>query len=473
MQSRRNKDLQQLKQDQNNNNVIIDKSDYHKSAIYYRYGLNRVFSEFLWPLLTLVMIPVLSLLIWYICAKCDGSVLVFYKNLSKYSTVYDVIYEIYLKRLVLTKFSLITVLAFFIWAIAATIFLPGETYNGSVTINGNIPTYKDNGFLYHVVTSSVFFIIAISLELFTPYSVASIYDRYDEIIVALNFIGFVFCWFLYFKGIFFPSFSDNSSTGNVIFDYYWGTELHPRIFDIDVKLITNCRFGMSAWYLIVIIFCWKCFKVNGYTDSVLVTTLLIGLYLTKFFYWESGYMKTMDIALDRAGFYICYGCICWVPSFYTLPAMYLANHPVQLGFKLALIIFLCGLLSLYVNYDADRQKQLVRATNGNCLIWGKKPNIIEAKCQLLDGTKSTSLLLVSGYWGISRHFHYIPEITLSFFWSVTALFNNIVPYFYVFFLILLLTHRSIRDDNKCTKKYGNYWNDYKKLVPYKIVPYIF
>ncbi|KAF5807426.1 putative 7-dehydrocholesterol reductase [Helianthus annuus] len=39
----------------------------------------------------------------------------------------------------------------------------------------------------------------------------------------------------------------------------------------------------------------------------------------------------MDIAHDRAGFYICWGCLVWVPSIYTSPGMYLVNHPVSLG----------------------------------------------------------------------------------------------------------------------------------------------
>ena len=164
------------------------------------------------------------------------------------------------------------------------------------------------------MTTIAFFVVASVLEIFTPYSVAMIYDKYDEIIVACNVIGFFFCWFLYFKGIFFPSSSDCSTTGNIIFDYYWGTELHPRIFGIDVKLITNCRFGMAVWHLVGIIFCWKSFKVNGFVDSIFISSLLTSIYLTKFFHWESGYTKTIDIALDRAGFYICYGCISWVPG---------------------------------------------------------------------------------------------------------------------------------------------------------------
>ena len=290
--------------DINNINTANEKSSYHEVGIYRRYGLNKVFGEIITPLLLLSAIPILTLTIWYICAKCNGNLIEFYNVASNFPTLYDCVYEIILKRFHLTKFAFLTVGSFFAWAIIMTIALPGETYNGSVTVNGNVPNYKNNGLLYHTVTTLVFFVVAIVLEIFTPYSVAVIYDRYDEIIVACNVIGFFFCWFLYFKGIFFPSSSDCSSTGNIIFDYYWGTELHPRIFGVDVKLITNCRFGMAVWHLVGIIFCWKSFKVNGFVDSILISSLLTSIYLTKFFYWESGYTKTIDIVLDRAGFYV-------------------------------------------------------------------------------------------------------------------------------------------------------------------------
>lgn len=29
-----------------------------------------------------------------------------------------------------------------------------------------------------------------------------------------------------------------------------GTELYPRIFGFDVKVFTNCRFGMMYWALV-------------------------------------------------------------------------------------------------------------------------------------------------------------------------------------------------------------------------------
>ena len=116
---------------------------------------------------------------------------------------------------------------------------------------------------------------------------------------------------------------------------------------------------------------------------------------------------------------------------------------------------------------------VVRKTNGDCLVWGKKPTIIRAKYITLDGTEAENILLASGYWGISRHFHYIPELCLAFCWCTTAMFTNLIPYAYFILLVILLTHRSIRDDNKCFNKYGDYWVEYRKLVPYKIIPRIF
>lgn len=40
--------------------------------------------------------------------------------------------------------------------------------------------------------------------------------------------------------------------------------------------------------------------MNGkVSDSMLVNTILMLVYVTKFFWWEAGYWNTMDIAHDR------------------------------------------------------------------------------------------------------------------------------------------------------------------------------
>lgn len=33
------------------------------------------------------------------------------------------------------------------------------------------------------------------------------------------------------------------------------------------------------------------------------------LYVTKFYWWETGYYSSYDIIHDYAGFYLCWGCM--------------------------------------------------------------------------------------------------------------------------------------------------------------------
>lgn len=109
------------------------------------------------------------------------------------------------------------------------------------------------------------------------------------------------------------------------------------------------------------------------------------MYLFKFAVWESGYLESMDIAHDRFGFYICWGVLSWVPGFYTIAAQYLVKHPVHMDYMEAITIFGLGVLSVWVNYEADAQKQVFRHSKGNCLIWGKKPMAIHAEYKTTDG----------------------------------------------------------------------------------------
>lgn len=169
----------------------------------------------------------------------------------------------------------------------------------------------------------------------------------------------------------------------------------------------------------------------------------------------------------------CWGCLVWVPSVYTSHTLYLTAHPNDLGLPLAAFILLSGVAAIYINYNADNHKEHVRNTQGACTIWGKKPEVIHATYYTSKGEEKKSLLLVSGWWGVSRHFHYIPELTAAFCWTVPALFSSLLAYFYFIFLVILLTHRSVRDDKRCMEKYGSYWKQYCEKVPYKIIPFVF
>ena len=181
----------------------------------------------------------------------------------------------------------------------------------------------------------------------------------------------------------------------------------------------------------------------------------------------------LPLPLPLSPFPQCWGCLVWVPSVYTSQSLYLVNHPNQLGLPLATLILIAGIASVLINYQADYQRELARNTDGNCLIWGKPPKLIRANYKTSTGQTKNSLLLVSGWWGVARHFHYLPELAAALLWTVPALFDNLLPYFYFVFLLILLVHRSVRDDKRCKEKYGTYWESYCKAVPYKIIPYVF
>jgi len=348
--------------------------------------------------------------------------------------------------------------------------VPGKTFNGIVTPCGNVPVYKANGLQCYVLTGVVFVAIW-QLGYWDP---AEVYDHFGEILSALNIVSFGFCLFLVVKGHLCPSSTDSGSSGSPLYDFYWGMELYPRVGPLDLKTFTNCRFGMMSWPFITFCFAIKQYELNGnVADSIIVSIVIMLAYVTKFFMWETGYWNSMDIMHDRAGYYLCWGCMCWVPCVYTSPVLYLATHPVVLGPVVSLAIGVAGVACVYINYDSDRQRQNFRATGGSELIWGAKPTYITAEYTTTTGETKSSLLLTSGWWGIARHFHYLPEIMASFFWTLPGLFNHPIHYFYVVYLTILLFDRAVRDDHRCGGKYGKYWKEYQAKVPYRVLPGIF
>lgn len=428
----------------------------------------RFFRQTLAPLFLIVVCPPTVFLFWYTNTHLDGS----FTKLGELFAAQGVLPTI---KAIWSPYIFGTAAAWKILGIFAAVelalmrLLPGETYNGPITPAGNVPVYKANGPLAYGTTLLLFYLGAYQFHWFSP---TILYDHFPEILGALNLFSLLFCLFLLIKGNYFPSTTDSGGSGNPLFDYYWGTELYPRLFGWDVKMFTNCRFGMMGWPLLLLSFAAKQQQLYGLSDSMMVAVALQLIYITKFFIWETGYLRSLDIMHDRAGYYICWGCLVWVPGIYTSPTMYLVNHPQNLGPVLATAIFTLGTICILINYLADRQRQLVRSYNGECSIWGKKPVVTVANYTTERGESKQNLLLASGWWGISRHFHYIPEILAAFFWSAPALFSNFLPYFYVTFLTVLLTDRAFRDDQRCARKYGSDWKSYCQQVPYKIIPYV-
>lgn len=70
------------------------------------------------------------------------------------------------------------------------------------------------------------------------------------------------------------------------------------IFVVVVAVLFRCGFADIPWW-----------ALSPHILLEQVSVILQLTYITKFFHWEMGYMNSMDIQHDRAGFYLCWGCL--------------------------------------------------------------------------------------------------------------------------------------------------------------------
>jgi len=196
---------------------------------------------------------------------------------------------------------------------------------------------------------------------------------------------------------------------------------------------------------------------------------MLGVAMTTWFCWdylifEKVHVYTYDIFAERVGFKLGFGCLTFYPYFYAIPLWATVNlpnpnHPLWLTILFA-ALFLFGWT---FTRGANMQKYFFKKDPKKNFLW-MKPEALS------DGNHS---LLVSGYWGASRHINYLGEIIQAIAIALSAGYPGIWQvWLYPIYYIGLLFTRQADDDVICKKKYGGLWDTYKKKVKYRIIPFI-
>lgn len=245
----------------------------------------------------------------------------------------------------------------------------------------------------------------------------AIYDNLPEILGCYNTVALALCTWLLFNG---RRKHKKSELKPILYDFYRGTEHHPRLFGCDVKQLTICRIGLMLWQILILAFFIAGYQKSGVSPGGIVTLSLQVIYLAKFFHWETGYFNTLDITYDRAGYYLCWGCLVWVPSMYTIHSYHMVNHPSEMSPTSALITFLLGVAFVLINYRVDYEKEIFsswwqkylkdKKTAGIFYMWGKPVTFVETVYKTNQGVEKKSALLTSGFWGLARHDNYTFEL---------------------------------------------------------------
>lgn len=328
-----------------------------------------------------------------------------------------------------------------------------------------------------------------------------IWDNYIQVLTANLAIAFALAVFVYVRSFSVKpgnrqrrELAAGGHTGNMIYDFFIGRELNPRVNlpilgEIDIKSFCELRPGWIGWLLLNLSFAAHQYKAHGYlSDSMILLTLFQGFYVYDALYMEPAILTTLDILNDGFGFMLAFGDLVWVPFIYSLQARYLSIHPVQLGASGVLGVLAIQALGYYIFRSANNQKNQFRQNP-------KDPRVAHLKSIT---TASGGKLLTSGWWGTARHINYLGDWIMG--WSYclpTGIAGYVIrqrsvdgsqpevvqgeargwgmfiTYFYLLYFAVLLIHRERRDDEKCKNKYGKHWEEYQSLVSSRIVPGIY
>lgn len=207
--------------------------------------------------------------------------------------------------------------------------------------------------------------------------------------------------------------------------------------------------------------------VNGTQAStgIFVSAALLSFFVIDYLTFEEVHLYTYDFVAERVGFKLGWGCLAFYPYFYAVPLWSTVSLPAaHTSNSLLLLYGLIFLASWGFSRGANLQKYYFKKDSGRTFL-GIAPEIIT------DGNKT---LLVNGFWGLSRHINYLGEVGMAVAIVLCTGYPLLPwPWLYPLYYMALLGTRQLDDNRRCAQKYGSLWKEYKKKVPYRIIPYIY
>jgi len=311
-------------------------------------------------------------------------------------------------------------------------------------------------------------------------------------------------------------------------DFFLGLKWNPRISlplflgcddgvvnEIDLKMFLYIVGAVGLEWNVLSCCCYA-YHYYGYDDDItkippnaMVTYFLcFQWFLFDYMYHEKVHLFTYDLFAEKVGFKLCWGCLVFYPFFYPIGGLYYlsskqtkstfssSEEAGDISFPTMLLILALFFTGWIITRGANMQKYEYRVhalqklhphlnlshyyhdsndddsslhnPNYFTFLFG----LIHIKQETIPNTR----ILVSGFWGVSRHFNYFGEIiqsiatTLPIFlvmmkeqqqkeekdYDFTML---LIPWLYPIYYIILFVTRQVDDDQVCSNKYGPVvWN---------------
>lgn len=344
--------------------------------------------------------------------------------------------------------------------------------------------------IYHCNGWSCYYLCFISLlvgHLCGFWDLSYIADHFGEMLIASLIIGDVTSLWWYFYGLYQVYTIGNndtvdqlyvqeqqSLTGNWLYDFFMGTVLYPRIGEVDIKMLAECRWSWNMLFLITISCAAKQYQSTGKVSFQLAHMLLAHwLYSNATAKGEHAIPFTWDMFREKYGWMLNFWNLSGVPFLYCFQSMYILYNQEKIDntYPVWLIpINAVLLLAAYYVWDtANGQKASFKNHIKRTWVFPQFSfDTLEAPVRVLHTDKGD--LLIDGWYAFVRKAQYSADSMMALSWGLACGFASPLPYFYFLFFTGMIIHRQNRDEARCSAKYGDYWEIYKRAVPNVFVP---
>eukprot|EP00667_Euglena_gracilis_P010913 EG_transcript_11118 len=339
--------------------------------------------------------------------------------------------------------------------------LPGPIAHGLPLRDKSVLAYRLNGHLTFWVAIATL----AGLQWLGLIDLKYCYTHYVQLATAAILLTYVMGVVLFVasfrKGV---MLSPDGNTGSLVYDFFIGRELNPRIGSFDVKEFCELRPGLIGWMVLNAGMLLAQYDRTGHVSaSMWLVNAFQALYVWDALYHESSVLSTMDIINDGFGFMLSFGDLALVPFTYSLQARYLVDRDPGLAWPSLVAFATVQAVGFTVFRRANSQKDVFR----------RNPDAPEVRHLRSLQTQRGTRLLISGWWGLARKINYTGDWLVGLSWCLLCGFGSVVPYFYAIYFFALLLTRALRDNRACALKYGDDWKRYTELVPYMFIPKVF
>lgn len=382
----------------------------------------------------------------------------------------------------ISREGVLFVISIYILCITGHILLPASVIEGYVCNHqGNILSYRLNGMLVYFAILLLYFQLPLHVQLIP-------YTHYFTVILTCHTIGILTSLYFFLtskcekyaicmtrnhldregKVMFEPPLAPPSFIKYSFSAFYTGREWNPRIFNVDIKVLL---YLIGAILLQINIFAsalYQKYHDGHLTHAMIVYNVCFTWFIVEYLIGERVHLYTYDFFAEKVGMKFCWGCLTFYPCFYCIGVFPLVDHiPLRdISLEMSIFVLLLYFLGWCITRGANMQKYYHRTNpQQKYVIFG-----------LIQQEKSPDTrILVSGFWGIARHFNYFGEIMQSIAVSIPGVvvgagWLRLIPLLYPLYYLLLFVPRQLDDDFICKQKYGEAWDAYVEKVPWRICP---